>query len=81
MTGVGIFNTTNNSEQNQAQEKQDVSISPKPNMSIPLKPTPTEWWGSLEAFKQEREISEVMTCIISFSSWAHMTWAIIHAKG
>lgn len=47
MTGVGIFNITNNSEQNQAQEKQDefssVPISPKPNMSVPLKPTPTEW--------------------------------------
>ena len=35
-TGVGIFNITNNREQNQAQEKQDVPISPKPNMSLPL---------------------------------------------
>ena len=79
---TGVFNiTNNNSEQNQAQEKQDefssVPVSPKPDMSIPLKPTPTawisvgpnnisiphklpptEWWESLEAFKQESGISD-----------------------
>lgn len=70
-TGVEIFNLTNNHEQNQAQEKQDVPVSPKPNMSISPKPKqiewisvgpnisipskqgpPTEWWESLEFFKQ-----------------------------